>query len=107
LALGSEHGVNHEGEKRTYSASEAASYARRHIAYCERIMAEYPDADMTGLRTQATAFLQIVEAQPDNLEAVRALHEALVAGKTDAGTGWFFLMSYVGEYIEHWGHARR
>jgi hypothetical protein len=29
------------------------------------------------------------------------LHIDLVAGKEREGTGWFILMSYVGEYILH------
>ncbi len=84
-----------------YSADEAVSYAQGEIAYCDRMSAQYPSANLADHRKMATSFLEIVETKPLSLERLSCLHKCLLAGESQQGTGWLQLLRYVDEYIKH------
>ena len=89
-----------DANERTYSVEEALSYAQTTIGYCDRMMAEYPGAELERLRTRAAAFATILQAHPRSVEHLRELILELEQRRDAEGSGWLALLSYVAAYTE-------
>ena len=85
--------------ERSYSIEEARAYSRAQIAYCDRMEASYPDANMASLRRVAAEFLAATECEPLDWEQVEVLHGRLRAGVGVEGSGWLSLLNYVTHLI--------
>ncbi len=86
---------------RNYSIKEAIAFTVTVAAYCDRVRADYPDADLGSLESYAAAFRLFLETAPEDLLHLRAIIAALRQAKEIEGTDWLSLLSYIEEYAEH------
>jgi len=88
-----------EDDRELYSVAHAIRFAQAKVAYCDRMTAEYPDANLGKLRARASTLLGILERQPGDLARIRDLLDDLRKGKDGEGTGWSMLLGYVEAYL--------
>jgi hypothetical protein len=85
-----------EDDREPFSVAHAIGYALTKIAYCDRMVAQYPDADhlselrvradhLSELRVRANTFLGILERSPRDLPRLRDLLEDLRSGQASRG----------------------